>query len=277
MINIENDEMIGKRFGRLVVLDRVEDYISPSSNRHHPKYRCRCDCGNIKDVLKQSLVHGLTVSCGCYHKEMATERGKKNATHGQTNTRLYHIWTTMRARCYYKGNNRYERYGGRGIKVCDDWLTFDGFSAWAYPAGYDPDAPRGECTLDRKDLNGDYCPDNCRWVNAKTQSNNMSRNFNITIGGETRTLKEWCEYYNVSYKTVFSRIRYCGYDPEEAIFAQSDCRERLVTFNGETKSVKEWEEEVGIMAATIRRRLDAGWSVEDALTTPVGGKRKKAG
>lgn len=148
----------GKRFGRLFVIKRV------GTLGHNTAYKCVCDCGKESIVRGCDLLSGNTRSCGCLHGER----------HGHADDRLYSVWRTMKARCNNPNNQKYSDYGGRGIKVCDEWMhSFTSFYDWAMVNGYDYDAPVGQCTLDRIDVNGDYEPSNCRWVDAKTQTNNQ--------------------------------------------------------------------------------------------------------
>ena len=152
--------LAGRRFGRLTVLEYAGE----------GKWRCLCDCGNESIVLAYELTSGGTKSCGCYQRERASEA---NYVHGKTHERLYMVWKSMKQRCLNSNYKEFHLYGGRGIKICDDWLDYETFRNWAMSNGYDPSAPRGQCTIDRIDNNGDYCPDNCRWVDMKTQRANQ--------------------------------------------------------------------------------------------------------
>lgn len=126
--------------------------------------------------------------------------------------RLYRAWYNAISRCTKPSNTNYKRYGGRGIKVCDEWLNdFHAFKNWALSNGY-----REGLTLDRIDFNKGYSPDNCRWATYIEQNNNRSSNNFYTIDGETKTLPDWCRFFGVNYNLVRARISR-GMDVKEAL------------------------------------------------------------
>lgn len=197
-------DLTGQRFGRLTVLHRV------LPNKDGPAvWRCHCDCGKETDVVSSSLKNGHTKSCGCIRAESI----KSIATiHGKRQTRLYRIWLSMKNRCNNPNYHHYDRYGGRGIVVCDKWQSnFQAFWEWAMANGYQDDL-----SIDRIDNDKGYSPDNCRWATAKEQANNLSSNRMIHFGSETHNLAQWSEIQKLSINTVNYRLR-AGWTIEEAL------------------------------------------------------------
>lgn len=128
------------------------------------------------------------------------------STHGKSKTKLYHVWHSMRQRCTNSKSLNYTNYGGRGITICPEWQEFEQFEKWSCENGYDESAEKRKCTLDRIDNNKGYSPDNCRWVDPKTQNNNKRNNRLITYKGKTQNLKRWTEELNLSYVVVSTRL-----------------------------------------------------------------------
>lgn len=167
-IRKEQENIAGMRFNRLIALE-------PTDKRYRRciVWKCQCDCGSMVYVAANRLRNNNVMSCGCLNLELSGERLKKvNTTHGERRTRLHKIWSSMKERCNNPNNPAYKHYGGRGIKVCEEWNDFLPFRDWAMSHGYDKDAPFGQCTIDRIDNDEGYSPDNCRWVDMTVQNNN---------------------------------------------------------------------------------------------------------
>lgn len=173
------EDLTGRKFGRLTPIR-----IDPSKGGDGAHWVCLCDCGNSVTVIASSLKRGNTRSCGCLKRDFinSIDRSKINhKKHGafekQTQVeRLYSVWKGMKTRCYQKNNHAYKYYGGRGIKICEEWKNdYAAFRSWAMANGYDQNAAHGQCTIDRIDNNGNYEPSNCRFVPMSVQSTNRRK------------------------------------------------------------------------------------------------------
>lgn len=196
---------IGERHGRLVCLGKDPD-------KDYRYYLYKCDCGNIKSIIEYNVKRGATTSCGCY---LIANRlnGNCHRTFGYSHTRIDNIYKTMISRCYYPTNNRFNIYGARGIVVCDEWKNDKTkFFEWAFKNGYSE-----KLTIDRIDPNGNYCPENCRWVDYSAQANNKTNNHRETINGETHTIAEWSRISGIAQATIGNRLR-SGWTPKDAVF-----------------------------------------------------------
>lgn len=157
-------DLTGERYGRLTVIREAERLYSKSGKMIR-RWECLCDCGNVVVVRHGDLRSGRTLSCGCYNK--AKESAVKK--HGYSRTKLYKVYISMRQRCNNEKNKAYPYYGGRGIKVCDEWENDpQSFITWANKNGY-----QEGLTIDRINVDGDYCPKNCRWTDYEMQSINQ--------------------------------------------------------------------------------------------------------
>lgn len=195
-------DLTGERFGRLLVLQR------DGCNKHgQVKWYCECECGTRKHVLGTCLSRGMTQSCGCLQKESI---GKVNLKHGMTKDPIYAIWHSMMQRCYDKNSHAFNRYGGRGINVCDKWQEFEGFYE---DMGDKPDG----FSLERCDVNGDYTPENVVWADAKTQANNRRSNVILEHNGKKQTMQQWCDELGLKIGTVWARLNVYGYSIEKAL------------------------------------------------------------
>lgn len=187
--------LVGSTFGKLTVIG------APVSGRDGNYLPCMCDCGMPVFVLWRILNAGSRTGCGNCRPKYKTER-------------LYNIWGGMKDRCRNPNNPSYDRYGGRGILVCDGWMGYLEFRAWALANGY-----RDDLTLERKDVNGGYDPGNCTWIPLAQQSRNRRSCINISHAGETKILREWSEDSRcvVKYHTLYTRIVRDGWPFEAAL------------------------------------------------------------
>lgn len=199
--------LTGRRFGRLTVIEP----IGTIGLRY--KWRCKCDCGNEAVVLGNNLGKS-TFSCGCYARERSSER---LATHRKSKTRLFPIWQSIKQRCENVQCHAYADYGGRGIKVCDEWDNdFTAFEKWAFSHGYDENAARGQCTIDRIDVDGNYEPSNCRWITASEQQNNKRTRVEVEWDGRKMSVADWSRETGLSHSTILGRINR-GWSAERAL------------------------------------------------------------
>lgn len=197
---IEN--LTNKSYGRLTVI----------SYSHAKKFRsfwkCKCTCGTEVIVRSDCLKDGNTQSCGCLPTEINTDREYK---HGQARTKLYRVWASMKNRCNNPNDYNYKFYGGKGVTYCPKWEDYMPFYKWAMENGY-----REGLTIDRIDNDGNYEPNNCRWVSQGEQLLNTSRTKLYTFNGKTQHLKFWAEELGIKEMTLFSRINTLGWSVEKA-------------------------------------------------------------
>ena len=197
--NFEN--LVGRVFNRLTVISRVEN-----NKYNQARWLCQCICGNQTIVSTYHLKSGRIKSCGCMLKEIIKNR---SITHGCYNTRNYSIYNDIKKRCYNKNSKSYANYGGRGIKICDEWKdNYIAFRDWALANGY-----RDDLTIDRIDSNGNYCPENCRWIPKDEQARNKTTNIRTPDG---KCLAEYCRDHNLPYATIYKRLL-LGWSMEDAL------------------------------------------------------------
>jgi len=182
-------DLTGMKFGRLTVLNRV----LPNNKWNETRWLCRCECGKEKVITRHSLNKG-TKSCGCLRIDSISK-------HGLYHTRIHKEWEGVKARCNNPNDTVYKYYGARGIKICNDWNdNFLSFYNWAMDNGYDDNL-----TLDRIDVNKNYEPSNCRWVDRVAQQRNRRDSVYVTINGETKHLLEWADVAGLKRSTVVTR------------------------------------------------------------------------
>ena len=195
---MEFKDLAGKKFNMLTVIERVK-----KENSKQTFWLCECECGNKTITTSGHLKNGHTKSCGCLHKKVMQDM---MTTHNLTNTKLFKIWRAIIDRTEYISNKKYKDYGGRGIKMCQEWRNdFKVFYEWAINNGY-----KEGLTIDRINVNGNYEPNNCRWATWKEQQNNRRNNHYITYKGETHTISQWSEILNVKQGTLLARVNKYG-------------------------------------------------------------------
>lgn len=195
-------KLIGTELNGFMVLD---SYRKPSETgkSYHTQYVVRCIlCGLVSENDSTNVLKGTAV-CDC---------SKKVKPHTIQNKRLYNVYLLMKKRCYNPRDKRYSKYGGRGIRICDEWLdSYDSFAEWSLSNGY-----QEGLTIDRKDNDGDYSPSNCRWATAIQQQNNKSNNHRIEYDGKTMTAAEWGMATGIDPITIIKRLRR-GWSAGEAL------------------------------------------------------------
>jgi hypothetical protein len=204
-------DISGNKYGRLTAVRRVGN-----SKDNHAIWLFACDCGKKRAVRSADVKCGKTQSCGCLQHESTMAALKimhtANFKHGMSHERIYKIWECMKARCGRASVPSFKNYGGRGIHVCDEWINDPkAFVDWALSHGCSP-----ELTIDRKDNNKGYSPDNCRWATYTEQAKNKCNNVFVTINGTTKILADWSKEYKIPWDTLDDRIKR-GMSPEDAV------------------------------------------------------------
>lgn len=187
----------GIKYGRLTAIKTIR-------GRKFVYWLCLCDCGKYTEVRASNLQSGAVKSCGCLNIESITK-------HNQVHSRLYNVFNSLKQRCLNPNNKEYKNYGGRGIKICKEWLDkengFMNFYNWAMENGYNENAKFQQCTIDRIDVNGNYEPNNCRWITNKEQALNRTTNKILIYKGKSKTMVEWSKELGINYKTFQKYIQ----------------------------------------------------------------------
>jgi hypothetical protein len=187
--------MAGERFGWLTVMS-----YAGSDGGHGSKWNCLCDCGKVRVATRGQLIHGKAKSCGCFHEKGSKismlKPPRKRLSESRLRTR--NIWWRMLSRCQNTEDPTYKHYGGRGISVCSRWLSFENFLA-------DMGCAPAKLSIDRIDNDGNYSPENCRWLDMKSQQRNKRSNRVIFYNDEAHCLAEWCDRLGLNRYGVYNR------------------------------------------------------------------------
>jgi hypothetical protein len=207
---MERINLIGQRFGKLIVIKFV------FKKNGNVCWECLCNCGNTTIVNTSNLRRKHTLSCGCLRKKRLLESLTK---HGMSHTRFWNIWRNMRQRCFDENTVNYNRYGGRGIKVCNRWLKFKNFKDDMYKSYKEHVKIFGEkkTQIDRKNYNKNYYKKNCRWVNLFEQANNKKNNHFLTYNNQTLTISQWERKLGFNKDIVRFRINKSKWSVEKSL------------------------------------------------------------
>lgn len=268
---MEHKDLVGKRFGRLVVVKQFREIVNGVSRIY---CTCKCDCGNEKKVRQDQLLRNITKSCSCLQKEIVSQNYYKYVKPKHPRYPTNKTLAGMIQRCYNPNCPAYKDYGNRGIYVYSEWLGKNGkkqFYEWAINNGWEK-----SLTIERIDVNKGYTPDNCKFIPMEEQANNRRSSYFITIDGVTKNIQQWCDYYGINRKTHQSRVMR-GMSPEEALLflRDNDVSRKLTYYKGEYKTLKEWCETLNLNYDTIRCRIGVyKWNVDKAFETPIKSRKK---
>ncbi len=243
-------DMTNLRFGNVVVLR-----IAPPS-KGKAKWVCVCDCGSEFTTCGGKLRCGDVISCQKCSKKRVQE---SRTTHGQRRSAEYRIWTHIKSRCLNEKVPEFKHYGGRGVFICDRWKnSFENFLADMGPR------PGPQYSIDRRDNDGGYEPNNCRWASKKEQANNTRANRRVTIGHETKNMTQWADEIGVKREVIHKRLKR-GVDISRLL--EPTARAKTFAFRGIVATIPEWSKSTGINRATLYWRINKqNWPLEKALT-----------
>lgn len=237
-------DITNQRFGRLTAVKKTG--IS--------KWLFRCDCGSEIELPYSYILCGQK-SCGCLRKDCKDAFGENAKKHGGSGSNIYQRYCAIKSRCYNQNNHEYHRYGGRGIKMCEEWLnSFESFRDWAYKNGYDPKTADRTLSIDRIDNDGDYTPENCRFVTAKEQALNKENTIVCEYDGKKYSSWGFAKEYGITSPSFASKRLKAGISPEKILDEWKKTKELpqyLIT-------VKEASLKYGKTEGHIRRMLNQG-------------------
>lgn len=236
---------IGQKYGKLLVLEL--------SHKEESVYywKCKCDCGNECIVDGHAMQSKNTLSCGCIRKNILR---KRNFRHGKCDTKAYQIWCGMKTRCYNKNDEFYEYYGGKGIKLSNEWLDFNIFFN-------DMGNPPKGLSIERKDNNKNYCKENCKWATQKEQANNRSNNKIIKYNGKSQTLSQWSNELNIKYSILLDRLNQ-GWTIEKTFTKKCKKVPKYIEYDNKKLTIKEWSIITQLPIYVIEGRLKRKWNIE---------------
>jgi hypothetical protein len=200
-IKANDEKWIGQKFNKLTV-------IGFEFRNKRWLWKCKCECGGESVAYPNQVIRGKTKSCKCGRSVTFHNMHLK---HGDAGTRLHSIWKDMRKRCNNPKSKSYKYYGGKGIRVCEEWDNYVNFKQWAMDNGYNDDL-----TIERIDNNKDYSPQNCKWIPFSEQTSNQTSNIYVEHDGKRMTVGKWCDELNLHRTTIYGRIRK-GIPPKKAL------------------------------------------------------------
>lgn len=246
------DDWAGRTVGRLTVVGKSERRVCGTT-----AWLCRCECGGEAYARLVDLRRGRPKSCGCVNR---------SRTHGASRTPEFRVWCGLRQRCNSSRYREFYLYGGRGIRVCERWLGKDRFANFLQDMGRRPSARH---SIERKDVNGDYAPENCVWATATEQARNKRNNRLLTFNGKTQPLPLWADEVGVSVDLLHSRL-YRKWSVRRALTTPADAALRKISFGGESLTLTHWARRLGISPSTLHHRLATGWPLAKALAPKAG-------
>lgn len=262
----------GDVFGRLTFI-RAYLVRKYDQNIVMGEFTCSCN-GERHDAVFSQVKHGRIKSCGCMRLKAGAKSltlyNKSKITHGESKTELHIKWSSMKWRCDSPSNSGYANYGARGIRVCDEWRnSFESFKVWAIANGW---KDQSGLSIERKDVNGNYEPENCELIPITRQSANQRSNRKLTLFGETKNVADWARDQRcvVKPETLYKRLCY-GFSDEEAVTLPIQRNRKYKAF-GESKSLREWSHDsrCSVELELLKERVYRGWDVEKAILLPLG-------
>lgn len=245
--DLRNVDMKDKRVGIMTVKEKKEGSNSV--------WICECDCGNFVELCTSRLLSGTRKSCGCLERKAQKQFVENLTTHHESKTKMYKTWRGILDRCYNPNIKSYKYYGARGIKMCDEWKnSYEAFKRWSLENGYEKSKNRLQQSIDRIDVNGDYCPENCRWADSKIQSRNKNCVNLIMHNGEEITISEFCDINQITDKTFAYRWIKKGMTPEQVLKRWNE-KENIPDY---LIDCEEYAKQIGVTSAHVKRKIREG-------------------